>query len=90
MDVSTPSKIRKTPKGCWLMHWGKSVWQLIRLIIDMPINIPSVLIPLDSKKIKDGKNHAQILRNSVNEYKLQQLAEKKTRDMSLDKTSGLN
>lgn len=54
MDVSAPSKIRKTPKGCWLMHWGKSVWQLIRLIIDMPINIPSVLIPLNSDKSKDG------------------------------------
>lgn len=43
-----------------------------------------------SKKIKDGKNHAQILRNSVNEYKLQQLAEKKSRDLSLDKTRNLN
>lgn len=55
MDVSAQSKIRKTPKGCWLKRWVKSVWQLIRLIIDMPINIPSVLVPLDVDMSKDNE-----------------------------------
>ena len=55
MDVSAPSKKRKAPKGCWLVHWGKSVWQLIRVIIDMPINIPSVLVPLDGDKGMDDE-----------------------------------
>lgn len=55
MDVSVLSKIRKTPKGYWLKSWFKSVWQLIRVIIDMPINIPSVLVPLDVDKNKDNE-----------------------------------
>ena len=54
MNVCAPSKIRKTPKCCCLKHWVKCVWQLMRLIIDMPINIPSVLVPLDGEKSKDG------------------------------------
>lgn len=51
------------------MHWGKSVWQLIRLIIDMPINIPSVLISLDSDKSKDGDIRALMNERST-KYKM--------------------
>lgn len=43
------------PKDCWLKHWVKSVWQLIRLIIDIPINIPSVLVSIDSEKSMDDE-----------------------------------
>ena len=69
MDVSAPFKVRKTLKSCWLMHWGKSAWQLIRLIIDMPINIPSVLVPLDGDNSKDDNMRTLMNERSV-KYKM--------------------
>ena len=39
-----------------------------------------------SKKIKGGQNHTQILRDSVNEYRLQQISEKKIRERGLDES----
>lgn len=50
MDISAPSKKNVMPKECWLKRTGNGLWQLVRLIIDTPINIPSVLVSFNCDK----------------------------------------
>lgn len=57
MDISAPSIKNVIPKESWLKCTGKGLWQLVRLIIDTPINIPSVLVSFDSEK-----NNAEVLK----------------------------
>lgn len=50
IDISAPSKKNAMAKECWLKRTGNGLWQLVRLIIDTPINIPSVLVSFGCDK----------------------------------------
>ena len=57
MDISAPFKKKVMPKECWFKRTGKRLWLLVRLIIDTPINIPSVLVSFDC-----DKNNVEVLK----------------------------
>lgn len=63
---SLPKKVK--PRKCWVMRTWDIFWQLVRLIIDTPLNIPCVLVSFDSNK---SKNDIIILMNERSDkYKM--------------------
>lgn len=48
MNITEPYKKKAKPNECWLSRTSKDLWQLVRLIIDTPINIPSLMVSLAS------------------------------------------
>lgn len=74
-DTNT-SRIQNNPKGCKLKIWCKSLGQLIRVILDMPLNLPPVFVSLDadkskveiSKLMEERNNKYQMLTDIGNAY----------------------
>lgn len=51
-EMISPPKKKAMPRKCLMKRAWVYFWQLVRLIIDTPLNIPSVLVSFDSDKNK--------------------------------------
>lgn len=51
-EMISPPKIKAMPRKCWMKRAWDNFWQLVRLIIDTPLNIPCVLVSFNSDKNK--------------------------------------